>query len=321
MVFADSVMKKDVLALTNAITDIFIGVTDKELEELGLRKGVLNDKELFYGSPLFKGIVDRDQELIPGGSSANVAHGTAILGLKSGLMGTIGKDKIGELYKKGLRKSGLENLLVKIEGESGVCYILVTPDGEKTPISDLKVSKQFLIYHNKFNDYHIFHTSGYELITNPEKVLEAMGYAKKKGLRISFDLADPSVPRKITKEVDQAMRLVDYLTLTEKELEAYTGPDLEKAVSAIRGRHELIAVKKGAKGSEILTKQERIEIPACPTCLVNTTGAGDAYSAGLLKGISRGWNPEACGRLGSYVAAQVCAQQGARLQKLKTRKY
>jgi len=313
MVFADSVMKKDVLALTNAITDIFVGVTDKELEGLGLRKGVLNDKELFYGSPLFKGIADRDQELIPGGSSANVAHGTAILGLQSGLMGTVGKDEIGELYKEDLRKSGLENLLVTIEGESGVCYILVTPDGEKTPIADLKVSKQFLIYHNKFKDYHIFHTSGYELITNPEKVLEAMGYAKKKGLRISFDLADPSVPRKITKEVDQAMRLVDYLTLTEKELEAYTGLGLEKAVSAIQGRHELIAVKKGAKGSEILTKNERIEIPACPACLVNTTGAGDAYSAGLLKGISRGWNTEACGRFGSYVAAQVCAQQGARL--------
>ncbi|HJX05433.1 MAG TPA: adenosine kinase [Candidatus Nanoarchaeia archaeon] len=314
-------MKKDVLALSNAITDIFIEVNDRELEEFGLKKGVLNDKEIFYASSKFHEIIKRDKELIPGGSSANVAHDTAVLGLKSGLMGTIGKDDIGKAYKRDVLKSGLENLLATMGGESGVCYILTTPDGEKTLVSDLKVSKNFYVYHKKIDEYQLFHTCGYELITNPEIVFDAMKHAKKKGLKLSFDLADPSIPKDIRKELDEALRLVDYLTLTEEELEAYTGLSFEKSIHTIKGKHELVAVKKGARGSEILTKDKRVEIPRCPTSLVNTTGAGDAYMAGLIYGIQKGWSPEECGRMGSYTAAIVCGQQGARLCKLKTKKY
>jgi hypothetical protein len=310
-------MKKDVLALTNAITDIFIEVSDQELKELGFKKGVVNDKELFYAHPDFQRLEKSAVKIIPGGSPANVAHSTAVLGLKSGLAGTVGNDELGREYKRDVKKSGLENLLATGNGRSGVCYILVTPDGEKTPVPDIRVAKKFSFDKKKLLEYSIFHTSAYELITNPGFVLDIMRDAKKKGLELSFDLADPAIPRIIRKDINEALGLVDYLTLTEKELESYTGLDQERSIRELQGKHKILAIKKGEQGSEIITPDARYKIDRVPVNVINTTGAGDTYLAGILYGVPQGWHPKDCGRMGSYVAAQVCGQVGARLCRLR----
>jgi len=317
---------KDVLALTNAITDIIIEVTDKEMAELGLKKGVLNDKEIVYSNREFLDMIadEKSLTLVPGGSSANVAHGVAVLGLKSGLIGTVGNDNIGKNYRRDIRKIGLEDFLTMKKGtQSGVCYIFVTPDKEKTPIPDLRVSKEFNLKAEFFEDYKLFHTSGYEMITNPGQVLWAMKYAKEQGMKLSFDLADPSIPVKRRADTDMAVSLTDYLTLTEDELKAYTGLELKDGAEKIREKvvgPEVIAVKKGGKGSEIITKDAHIPINRCPVQVVDTTGAGDAYMAGMLSGILRGWNIEYCGNIGSYIAGQVCALEGARLPKPRVKR-
>jgi len=314
-------MNKDVVALTNAITDVFFKVTEEELNALGLKKGFATSKKAFYASPKFKQLMNKDSLLIPGGSPANVAHGTAVLGRKSGLIGTVGDDEVGTNYYRDVKKSGLQNLLTVIKGEeSGVCYIMVTPDGEKTQVADLKIANKFYIEHKKLGEYKIFHTSGYELLSNPEATSDTIKQAKSKGLKISFDIADPVVPKKMRRNLEEALRQVHYLTMTEDELKSYVEEEeLEKAIKKIQGLYntELIAVKKGGKGSELIVRNERIIIPACRCNVVNTTGAGDTYSAGLLTGILLGWAPESSARLGSYVAAQACSQEGARLTKPK----
>ncbi|MBN2053107.1 adenosine kinase [Candidatus Woesearchaeota archaeon] len=319
-------MEKDVVALTNAVTDVFFRVTDDELAALGLRKGHANaiSKKAFYASPKFRKLMKKDKLLIPGGSPANVVQGTAALGRKSGLIGTVGDDEVGLNYLNDVKNNGLKSLLTIVPGaESGVCYVMVTPNGEKTPMADLKISKEFHVNHKKINDYKIFHTSGYELLSNPEVMKDTLAYAKSKGLKISFDIADPAVPKKMRNDLEEVLKQVDYLTMTEDELRAYVEEEeLEKAIKKIQGLYntEIIAVKKGKEGSELLVGNERIIIPKVPCKVVNTTGAGDTYSAGLLTGILLGWSLESSARLGSYVAAQVCSQEGARLIKPKVKK-
>ena len=317
-------MKKDVIGLSTAVTDIFINVTDAELEELGLKKGFAHGKKKFYANPKHKEIISREQTHIPGGSTANVISGTAVLGLKSGIIGTIGHDIIGKRFREYVQKAGIQDFLTQAKGKSGICYAFIAPDKEKTFVAELNIAKDYKIkppnLDKYFQDYQIFHTCGYQLWVNPEKVLNAMRYAKKKGMKISFDLADPCVPQEVDKRIKggtkQALNLVDYLTLTKDELKAYTGLGLEESIREVQGMSKIIIVKKGGKGSELVTKDKRVHIPPAKIKLVNTTGAGDTYSAGLLYGIQKAWSPEASARLGSYVAGLSCSQQGARLKPL-----
>jgi sugar/nucleoside kinase (ribokinase family) len=78
-----------------------------------------------------------------------------------------------------------------------------------------------------------------------------------------------------------------------------------------RGEVEVAIVKLGARGSLVGTRTGLWRIPVKPVRAVDTTGAGDAYAGGFLYGWTRGWSPEACGRLASTVAGLTVAQVGA----------
>ena len=73
----------------------------------------------------------------------------------------------------------------------------------------------------------------------------------------------------------------------------------------------MLVVTLGAKGSHIYAAGKRIEIPGVkPDVVVDPTGCGDAYRAGLLHGIAANWDWESTGRLGSLMGALKIAQRG-----------
>ncbi len=80
----------------------------------------------------------------------------------------------------------------------------------------------------------------------------------------------------------------------------------------IAGRLEALIVTRGEQGSEIYANGQRIEIPAVQAAAVlDPTGCGDAYRAGLLFGLTKGWNWETTGRLASLLGAIKIAHKGA----------
>ena len=106
------------------------------------------------------------------------------------------------------------------------------------------------------------------------------------------------------------VRLADYLAVNDYEgklLEEKTGRTLEDLARELKA---LIATQ-GARGSLVYAGGKRIEIPAVEAeAVVDPTGCGDAYRAGLLYGISKGWDWESTGRLGSLMGAIKIAQRG-----------
>jgi fructokinase len=76
----------------------------------------------------------------------------------------------------------------------------------------------------------------------------------------------------------------------------------------------LAALTRSEAGSVILRGAEMVEIAAEPTRVVDTTGAGDAYAAGFLAGLTAGRSLPVCGRLASIAAAEVISHYGARPQ-------
>jgi len=96
------------------------------------------------------------------------------------------------------------------------------------------------------------------------------------------------------------------MTLTKTE-------SLAEAIEAVRGRCDILCATKGAEGSTIVTADQTIEIPVVPVeNVVDTTGAGDQYAAGVLYGLTHGMSLEQAGMLGSQAAAEVISHVGAR---------
>jgi sugar/nucleoside kinase (ribokinase family) len=101
--------------------------------------------------------------------------------------------------------------------------------------------------------------------------------------------------------------------LNADEARGLTGLEPEKAVHAIfdRAGVRTVVVKLGAKGSLVLEAGVLHQIGIRPVKAVDTTGAGDAYAAGFLYGVAKGWDPVSCARLAASVAGLAVAQIGA----------
>src|SRR6185312_3462649 len=106
---------------------------------------------------------------------------------------------------------------------------------------------------------------------------------------------------------------VDILFANETEITSlYEENTFEAAAEAARRDVALAALTRSEAGSVILRGAETAEIAAEPTRLVDTTGAGDAYAAGFLAGLTAGKPLPVCGRMGSIAAAEVIGHYGAR---------
>jgi sugar/nucleoside kinase (ribokinase family) len=107
---------------------------------------------------------------------------------------------------------------------------------------------------------------------------------------------------------------VDVLFANDAEIRAlFETDDLDEAQAAIRGRVDIAAITHGPRGSVILTAEGATPIAAEPVAhVVDTTGAGDQYAAGVLTGLAAGRSLGHCGRLGALAAAEVISHYGPR---------
>ena len=119
----------DVIGLTNALTDIIVKVTPEELDKIGLKKGFWNLKREINREAFEELVKNKDKKLCQAGSPGNVVFNLAKLGFKTGLIGTLSNDKIGERYISKLLEYEIEPYIEIAPGESGACYILISDDG------------------------------------------------------------------------------------------------------------------------------------------------------------------------------------------------
>ena len=94
-------------------------------------------------------------------------------------------------------------------------------------------------------------------------------------------------------------------------------PTLEENMALFVPQVEVLCNTRGEAGSVIFTGGERYDIPAEPIAgrVLDLTGAGDLYAAGVLYGLTHGWNPGEAGVLGSKCAADIIQQMGPRCQQ------
>jgi sugar/nucleoside kinase (ribokinase family) len=300
-----------IIGLTNALTDIIVPVTKEDLRKLNVREGTTNSFSKIDKSVVNDILVRQKPVYFTAGSTANVIFNCDKLGLETALMGTLGNDKVGRDYIKKLDKTNIFYVINKTKGQSGRVYVLVTPDGERTQLTAQGVAGEFSFSTNPLpieND--IFHTSGYEVASNPERALELIGeftYGKK--TLLSFDLASESMIRHARKPIEEIVQKLDILFTTEEEAKELTGKDPHDALEYFSKFVPITILKKGKNGSVVRKKNEQYEILAYPAKIINTCGAGDAYAAGFLFSQIKGFSLEECGHWGSFVASRICARK------------
>ncbi|MDE0175967.1 MAG: adenosine kinase [Defluviicoccus sp.] len=312
----------DVVGLGNAIVDVVVQTDDSTLDALGLTKGattLIDSDRAAAIRPYMEGGIE-----MSGGSAANTVAGLASLGGRGAFLGRVGGDELGRTFRDAITAIGVEYRSPPAPGgpETARCLVLVTPDAERTMLTFLGVSTAFGpddVDPGLIENAAIVYLEGYLFDEERAKAafVRAAELAHAAGRRVALSLSDPfCVERHRAAFRHLVHGHVDILFANEAEIAGlYEAGDFDEACRRAAADCPFAALTRGAAGSVIATGGEIVRVGAAPVGkVVDTTGAGDLYAAGVLFGLSRGYEPDLCGRIGAIAAAEIVGHYGARPQ-------
>ncbi len=310
----------DVIALGNALMDFLVEVEEHYLTELNLNKGEFHSIEEEEARQLLTKIQHLEIETVPGGSSANTLKGISYLGGKTIFYGKVGNDSHGENYIKEMNALGVQTKINKHESITGHAITFITPDSERTFSVYLgaatKLNKEDVLEEDIKNSK-ILHIEGYKLgSSTKETALYAIELAKKHNTLVSLDLADAGVIKKHKETFQNILNKIDILFANETEAEALTNLQPEHAVQKLAEQVKIAIVKIGKEGSLICRDGVVTIINPYEANAIDTTGAGDTYSAGFLYGYLNNWPLEKAGNLASLISSKIVEHKGADINKI-----
>jgi sugar/nucleoside kinase (ribokinase family) len=254
-----------------------------------------------------------------GGSAANVAAWLAFAGVKRpALVGRIGDDARGAAAAEELRAGGVDARLTLDDGHpTGTCVVLVAPGGERSMLPDpganLALTPADLPDSLLERGGHL-HVSGYSLVRSGPRpaARAAIERARAAGMTVSVD---PSSAALLNPDFLSHAAGATLLLPNVDEAAALTGlSDLGAAARSLASRFPEVVVKLGAEGALWAngSDEERVPVAAPAGPVVDTTGAGDAFAAGLLAARAGGASPAEALTAACTLAAQAVVTPGAR---------
>ena len=311
-----------VYGIGNGIVDRQVRVTDAELQALQLGKGRMELTDPQGQADILAHLGDREGELHAGGSAANTIVGIAQMGGSAAYACSLAEDAAGQHYRSEFADLGIHLTGAgKPDDPTGLCLVLVTPDGERTMKTSLGASAQLGpedIDEATVATSQWVYLEGYLLAgeTTRAASFHAMDLARQHGSRIAFSFSDRFVVEAFGDDLKRIVSTyADLVFANESEAEAYTGVrDPQASLAALRRECANVCVTCSERGSYVHLNGEGHYVPALKTQAVDMTGAGDIYAAGVLYGLSSGAAPERAARLGARVAYDVVRQMGARLE-------
>jgi sugar/nucleoside kinase (ribokinase family) len=256
-----------------------------------------------------------------GGSAANVAAWIAETRSPAAFVGRRGDDPYGELAERLLRDVGVQaHLAVDPELPTGTCVVLVTPDGERSMFPDAGANAALSpddLPPGLFARGRHLHLSGYPLLHAGARgaAFEALGRARGAGMSVSIDPSSGGLLRAVGPDTFlDWIAGADLLLANEEEAQVLAGcDDPDQAAGSLLEVCEAVVVKLGAQGALVRGRDgSAARVAAVPVDVVDTTGAGDSFAAGLLPAWRSGAGWPTALAAGSRLAATCVAQVGAR---------
>jgi adenosine kinase len=313
----------DVLGIGNAIVDVIARTEEDFLLKQGMNKGGM----ALIDEPRAASIYEAMGPAVEtsGGSGANTIVGLASLGARAAFIGKVKDDQLGRAFAHDIRAAGVAfTTPAASNGPSTArCYVLVTPDGERTMNTYLGAAQNLSpadIDADAVAASAILYLEGY--LWDPKDAKDAFVKAAKIAhdaeRKVALSLSDAFCVDRWRAEFLQLMRshTVDLIFANEAEVRSlYETADFDTAVKALRTDVSAAVVTRSEKGCVVISPEGTEAVQAFPVeRVVDTTGAGDLFAAGFLSGLARGADDRTCGRLGAMAAAEVIQHLGARPQ-------
>jgi sugar/nucleoside kinase (ribokinase family) len=311
----------DVLGIGNAIVDVIARTEEDFLLKHGMNKGTM----ALIDEPRAQAIYDAMGPALEmsGGSAANTIVGLASLGSRAAFIGKVKDDTLGHAFTHDIRAAGVAFTTppAKDGPSTACCYVLVTPDGERTMNTYLGAAQALSpadIDADMVGASAVIYLEGY--LWDPKDAkdafVKAAEIAHQAERTVALTLSDAFCVDRWRAEFLHLMRsrTVDLIFANEAELHSlYQTSDFNTAVAALRADIGAAVITRSEKGCLVLSPQGTEAVPAFPVeRVVDTTGAGDLFAAGFLSGLARGADDRICGRLGALAAAEVIQHLGAR---------
>ncbi len=314
-----SEQKLDVVGLGNALVDVVTNVHEAFIAANGLNKGAMTLIDAARAIELYK-VMPAAKES-SGGSGANTIAALASLGSRTGFVGRIGKDSLGDVFAHDIRAQGV------VFGDAGRdateptgrCLIVVTPDAERTMNTSLAANVNFSVADlpkELIQSAKVVYLEGYLYDQPAAKAAfeQAAAWAREAGNEVALTLSDSFCVQRHRDDFRKLVKNVDILFANEHEIMAlYEVTDFESAAKLAASEVKLAVLTRSAKGAAIITKGQDVVIAAEPVAkVVDLTGAGDAFAAGFLHGYTSGMSLAESGRIAALCASEVISHFGAR---------
>jgi ribokinase len=257
-----------------------------------------------------------DLRAIPGGKGANQAVAVARLGMPVLLAGRVGLDHFGQILLSGLADNGVDTSHVERDdtASSGTAFIFVEPGGENTIVVATGANGRFS---SRSAEELIAVLDQVELVLlQLELPLESMARVIELALAAGKPIVLDAGP--VCRKALPAFFRVDVLTPNEAEAEALSGLRVRDQDSALRAARALlergpgaVVLKLGAKGALLASRKATLFVPAYPVRAVDTTAAGDAFSAALAVSLAEGKKLEEAVQVANAAGALAATKVGA----------
>jgi ribokinase len=250
-------------------------------------------------------VLGSDLATHPGGKGANQAVAAARLGGRVAFAGRAGTDGNGDLVRETLRRDGVDiAYLTTTPGPNGVALITVDPSGDNSiivsPGANAKVTEEDVAAARPlFADAAVV---SLQLEIPLAAVVAAARTADEEGARVVFNLSPAAdVP-------DELIARCDPLVVNEHEAE-FLG-DTRPAGLLARGARSVV-ITRGARGAVVADADGVTEVPSPRVDVVDTTGAGDAFTGALCLRLARGDDLASAARFAARVGAAAVRRAGA----------
>ena len=254
-----------------------------------------------------------------GGAAGNVAAWLTRTDARATIVGHVGNDAAGSALVSEFDALGVRhhNLVVD-NGHSGVVVVLVDPTGERTMFPDNGANSGLRISDlPELEGFNAVYISGYSPL-DPLSLVgikEMIAKIRAAGITIYFDPASVGGMKEVAiDEVKSWLPLMDVLLLNEEEACYLSGStDIEISLDYLLQQCHTVVIKRGSHGAIGKSRGgETVSVPAIPTTVVDTTGAGDSFAAGFISYFATKKDLTRALMAGAEVAAHCVAIIGAR---------
>lgn len=257
-----------------------------------------------------------------GGSAANTAAWVAYLGAEVIFTGCVGDDAIGAMLIGELRTAGVRTAIRSVHGmETGAVVVEISPSGDRL-MRSARGANEALSANDLLNlaasNVTVIHLTGYALL-GPAGIslLDGAGRSvSQSDALLSFDPSSPGVIEQVGREhllTAIASAGVGLLLPNSEEAEALTGAgSVTAAAGSLAQAVPTVIVKTGTGGAVYCAAGDTYSVPTAPLPAVDSTGAGDAFNAGILVARSRGLSIADSCRFAHSVAVQAIVRYGGR---------